>query len=112
MAKHYKDYPLRNFGYSDIASLVCVYFDNDENRVKTCTFGIGSDGSYRGRVVYNDVDIPDHYYKQMTLNASWLKLYDDREVVMTLNHEAIYDIYTAGEHTVLINVKRLKVDIS
>ena len=31
MAKNYKDYPLRDFGYSDIASLVCVYFDNDDN---------------------------------------------------------------------------------
>lgn len=106
MKKSYKDYPLIEFGYSDIASLVCVYFDNDENKIKTCMFGVGSDGSYRGRVVYNDVEIPNHYYKQMTLNAAWLKLYDDRNIVVELVGDAIYDLYTAGEHTVLINIKK------
>lgn len=108
MKKSYKDYPLIEFGYSDIASLVCVYYDNIENETKTCMLGVGSDGSIRGRVVYNDVEIPTHYYKQMTLNAAWLKLYDDRNIVAELVGDAIYDLYTAGEHTVLINVNRLE----
>ena len=94
--------------WDSIASLVCVYYDNIENKTKTCMFGVGSDGSIRGRVVYNDVVIPTHYYKQMTLNAAWLKLYDDRNIVAELVGDAIYDLYTAGEHTVLINVNRLE----
>ena len=87
---------------------MCVYYDNIEHKTKTCMFGVGSDGSIRGRVVYNDVVIPTHYYKQMTLNAAWLKLYDDRNIVAELVGDAIYDLYTAGEHTVLINVNRLE----
>lgn len=108
MKKNYKDYPFRDFGYSDIASLVIVCFDNDEYEM-TCSFlNLGSDGNYRGRVVYNDVDIPSHYTKQKVINASWLKLYDDSELVFYSSKEAIYEIYTAGERTILINIKETK----
>lgn len=108
MKKNYKDYPLRSFGGSDVASLVIVCFDNDEYEM-TCSFlDLESDGNYRGRVVYNDVEIPSHYTKQKVINASWLKLYDDSELVFDSNKEAIYEIYTAGEHTILINIKETK----
>ena len=104
--KSYKDYQLEYFGGSDIASLVLVYFDNVDYEVQSKILPMGSDGSYRGRVVYNDVEIPAHYTKQFSINASWVKIYDDDSLVWTGKEDAIYEFYTAGERTLLINIKR------
>ena len=104
--KSYKDYPLIGFGMSDIASLVLVYFDNVDFEVQSRILPMGSDGSYRGRVVYNDVEIPSHYTKQFSINASWVKIYDDDSLVWIGKGDAIYEFYTAGDRTVLINIKK------
>ena len=104
--KYYKDYPLIYLGMSDMASLVLVYFDNVDYEVQTRILHMGSDGSYRGRVVYNDVEIPAHYTKQFSINASWVKIYDDHSLCWIGRKEAIYEFYTAGERTLLININR------
>ena len=104
--KSYRDYPLIGFGMSDIASLVLVYFDNVDFEVQSRILPMGSDGSYRGRVVYNDVEIPSHYTKQFSINASWVKIYDEDKLCWTCNVDAIYDFYTAEDRTVLINIKK------
>ena len=104
--KNYKDYPLIGFGMSDIASLVLVYFDNVDYEVQSSILHMGSDGSYRGRVVYNDVEIPSHYAKQFSINASWVKIYDDDSLVWTGKGDVIYEFYTAGERTLLIKIKK------
>ena len=104
--KYYKDYPLIGFGMSDIASLVLVYFDNVDYEVQSRILHMGSDEAYRGRVVYNDVEIPSHYTKQFSINASWVKIYDDDSLVWIGRKDAIYEFYTAGERTLLININR------
>ena len=104
--KNYRDYPLIGFGMSDIASLVFVYFDNVDYEVQSRILPMGSDGAYRARVVYNDVEIPSHYTKQFLINASWVKIYDDDNSVWEGKGDAIYEFYTAGERTLLINIKR------
>ena len=104
--KNYKDYQLIGFGMSDIASLVLVYFDNVDYEVQSKILHMGSDGAYRGRIVYNDVEIPRHYTKQLSINASWVKIYDDDSLVWIGKGDAIYEFYTAGERTLLINIKR------
>ena len=104
--KSYRDYPLIGFGMSDIASLVLVYFDNVDYEVQLRILPMGSDGAYRGRVVYNDVEIPSHYTKQFSINASWVKIYDDDSLVRIGKGGATYEFYTAGERTLLINIKR------
>lgn len=104
--KNYKDYPLIGFGMSDIASLVLVYFDNVDYEVQSSILHMGSDGTYRGRVVCNDVEIPSHYTKQFSINASWLKIYDDEGVCWSYKGDATIEFYTAGERTLLINIKR------
>ena len=104
--KYYKDYQLFGFGMSDIASLVLVYFDNVDYEVQSSILHMGSDGAYRGRIVYNDVEIPSHYIKQFSINASWVKLYDDESLRYVGKANAIYEFYTAGERTLLINIKR------
>ena len=104
--KSYRDYPLIGFGMSDIASLVLVYFDNVDYEVQSRILTMGSDGAYRGRVVYNDVEIPSHYTKQFSINASWVKIYDDDSLVWIGRKDAIYEFYTAGERTLLININR------
>ena len=58
--KSYRDYPLIGLGMSDIASLVLVYFDNVDYEVQSRILPMGSDGAYRVRVVYNDVEIHAH----------------------------------------------------
>ena len=103
--KNYKDYPLIGFGMSDIASLVLVYFDNIDYEVQSRILPMGSDGSYRGRVVYNDVELPSHYANQFSLNASWVHIYDDESLCWVGKTDAIYEFYTAGERTLLINIK-------
>ena len=104
--KSYKDYPLEHFGGSEIASLVLVYFDNVDYEVQSSILHMGSDGNYRGRVVYNDVEIPNHYFKQKTVNVSWLKIYDDEGVYWSYKGDATIEFYTAGERTLLINIKK------
>ena len=104
--KNYKDYPLIGFGMSDIASLVLVYFDNVDYERQSRILHMGSDGAYRGRVVFNDVEIPSHYTKQFSINASWVKIYDDESLRYVGKADAIYEFYTAGERTLLINIKK------
>lgn len=104
--KSYRDYPLIGLGMSDIASLVLVYFDNVDFEVQSRILPMGSDGSYRGRVVYNDVEIPSHYTKQFSINASWVKIYDDDSLVWIGKGDVIYEFYTAGERTLLIKIKK------
>lgn len=104
--KSYRDYPLIGFGMSDIASLVLVYFDNVDFEVQSRILPMGSDGAYRGRVVYNDVEIPSHYTKQFSINASWIKIYDDDSLVWIVKGDAIYEFYTAGKRTLLIKIKK------
>ena len=104
--KNYKDYPLIYLGMSDIASLVLVYFDNVDYEVQSRILPMGSDGAYRGRVVYNDVEIPSHYTKQFSINASWIKIYDDDSLVWIGKGDVIYEFYTAGERTLLIKIKK------
>ena len=104
--KYYKDYPLIGFGMSDIASLVLVYFDNVDYEVQSRILPMGSDGAYRVRVVYNDVEIPSHYTKQFSINASWVKIFDDDSLCWIGRKDAIYEFYTAGDRTLLININR------
>lgn len=102
--KSYRDYPLIGFGMSDIASLILVYFDNVDYEVQSRILPMGSDGAYRGRVVYNDVEIPSHYTKQFSINASWVKIYDDDSLVWIGKGDATYEFYTAEERTLLIKI--------
>ena len=104
--KNYKDYLLLYLGRSDMASLVLVYFDNVDYEVQSKILPMGSDGSYRGRVVYNDVEIPTHYTKQFSINASWVKIFDDDSLCWIGRKDAIYEFYTAGDRTLLININR------
>ena len=104
--KYYKDYSLISFGMSDIASLVLVYFDNVDYEVQSKILPMGSDGTYRGRVVCNDVEIPNHYIKQFSINASWVKIFDDDSLCWIGRKQAIYEFYTAGDRTLLININR------
>ena len=104
--KSYRDYPLIYLGMIDMASLVLVYFDNVDYETQSRILSMGSDGSYRGRVVYNDVEIPSHYTKQFSINASWVKIFDDDSLVWMGKGDAIYEFYTEGERTLLIKIKK------
>ena len=106
MKKNYKDYQLIDFGYSDVGALVIVCFDNVEYEMQSSFLNMGSDGSYWGRVVYNDVEIPSYYTKQFSINASWVKIYDDDSLCWIGKEDAVYEFYTAGERTLLIKINR------
>ncbi len=104
--KYYRDYPLIYLGTSDMASLVLVYFDNVDYEVQSRILPMESYGAYRARVVYNDVEIPSHYTKQFSINASWVKIFDDDSSCWIGRKDAIYEFYTAGDRTLLINIKK------
>ena len=82
------------------------YCEDIHTEVQSKILPMGSDGSYRGRVVYNDVEIPSHYTKQFSINASWVKIYDEDTLCWEGKKDAVYEFYTAGERTLLINIKR------
>ena len=107
MGKDYRDYPVESFGHSEMATLSVIFFNKDKNDLDCYFLHIGSDGSYRGRVVYDDVEIPGHYRKVKTIHASWISVYDDEELVFHTHQKALYEFYLAGEFTVLINIKSL-----
>ena len=89
--KYYKDYPLIGLGMSDIASLVLVYFNNVDFEVQSKILPMGSDGAYRGRIVYNDVEIPSHYTKQFSINESWVNIYDEDNSVWEGKGDEVYE---------------------
>lgn len=107
MGKDYRDYPAKSFGYSEIATLSVIFFNNEKNDLDCCFLHPGSDGAYRGRVVYDDVVIPDHYRKVNTIHAGWISVYDDEGLVFHATRNALYEFYLAGEYTLLINIRVL-----
>lgn len=81
-------------GSSDIASLVVSTPDD----VRYLHFG--EDGEYYAWYVDDpEVEIPDHY-RLMVVAESWLKIYDDNELVF--NERGIFEVYRAGEMGCLI----------
>lgn len=98
--KNYKEKKI-NLGYSDIAALVLVGYREGVGAVaKMLEFG--GDGSYSAYLVDETVDIPAHYSLTAEFN-SWLKIYDDDELVAKYTAKNI-KLYRAGEFGLIIQI--------
>ena len=92
MLKNYKEKTIY-LGYSDIATLILK---------SPCNIGevhTGSDGSYKGYLVDETIEIPD-YYKKVYEADTWLKVYDDEAMVFEARAEKI-NVYNAGNSCII-----------
>lgn len=92
MMKNYKDKTI-GLGYSDIATLI-LKSPGNIGEVHT-----GSDGSYKGYLVDETVEIPD-YYKKVYEADTWLKVYDDDVMVFEARAKKI-NVYNAGKSCII-----------
>ena len=92
MNKNYKEKTI-DLGYSDIATLILK---------SPCNIGevhTGSDGSYKGYLVDETIEIPD-YYKKVYEADTWLNVYDDESLVLQVRAEKI-NVYNAGNSCII-----------
>lgn len=101
--RYYKDCPVLNMGYSDIAALVLVGFkENESAGAVSELLKFGSDGSYKAYIVPEDTAIPEHYKKITTFNK-WLKVYDDGQRIIEFRAKKI-NIYRAGNFGMIVQL--------
>lgn len=98
---NYKDYSKLRLGESDIASLVMVGCTDKGADAKILKFG--SDGYYTAYMVDDRCEIPDHYTLEASFH-SWLKIYDDTQLAVTIIGNTI-NIYRADDFGCIIQTK-------
>lgn len=98
--KSYKNYPKEYIGYSDIASLILVGCGEDDLILYELHFG--QDDSYRAHIVDEDAEIGEHYSLAASFQ-SWLKIYDDAELVKEF-HGSKINVFKAGMMGCIIQV--------
>lgn len=100
--KTYKEYSKEYIGSSDIATLILFGIKENIGPEPMMLF-FGEDGSYYAYIIpFNDVEIGKHY-KKITEFTKWLKIYDDRGLVMDINAKKI-SVYRAGEFGCIIQM--------
>lgn len=99
--KTYKDFEKEYIGSSDIASLILAGCGKHGLELKELHFG--QDASYLAYIVNeNDVEIGNHYHKVAEFE-SWLKIYDDEELVDKYKADKII-VYRAAEMGCIIHL--------
>jgi len=99
--KDYHEYGRVELGYSDIASLVMVGFKHDEGVVPEM-LRFYSDGCYGAYLVDEYAEIGSHY-KEVASYDSWLKIYDDHELVFDM-YAKHFTVYRAANMGCIIKV--------
>lgn len=97
----YHNFTRQFIGSSDIASLVLVGCKKNSGAVAEMLH-FGEDGNYYAYIVDQKIEIPSHY-KLVTSFESWLKIYDDDELIYKCSASQI-DIYRAGDFGCIINI--------
>jgi hypothetical protein len=101
----YKKYQVY-LGESDIAQLVLMgYHPESERGTKAQPMYFGGDGSYHAWLCDESAEVPEHY-ELVALYTTWLKVYDDSELVLYIyaGHDTPIGIYRAGDYGCLIKV--------
>lgn len=99
--KTYKDFEKQYIGDSDIASLILAGYKEGEGFV-TMPLHFGQDGSYSAYIVEGEAEIGSHYEKRAEFD-SWLKVYDDEELVKRFEGKKII-VYRAAEMGCIIQI--------
>lgn len=98
--KSYKDFEKQYIGSSDIASLILV--GCDKNRLSLKELHFGQDASYQAYIVEGKAEIGSHYHKVAEFE-SWMKIYDDEELVKQFIGKNII-VYRAAEMGCIIQI--------
>lgn len=99
--KSYNDFEKQYIGSSDIASLILVGYKEGEGFI-TIPLQFGQDDSYNAYIVEGEAEIGSHYEKRAEFN-SWLKIYDDEELVKSFKGNKII-VYRAAEMGCIIQI--------
>ena len=100
--KSYKDFEKMYIGESDIACLTMVGFAPEQG-LTAQLLHFGGDNAYSAYIVDEpDVEIGAHYSLVGRFD-SWLKIYDDRELVFERCSDKI-EVYRAGEYGCIIHL--------
>lgn len=98
--KNYKDFEKQYIGSSDIASLILA--GCNENGLSLKELHFGQDASYSAYIVEGEAEIGSHYHKVAEFE-SWLKIYDDDELVKSFRGKKI-TVYRAAEMGCIIQI--------
>lgn len=98
--KNYKNFKKQYIGSSDIASLILVGCDEKGLSLKELHFG--QDASYSAYIVEGEAEIGSHYHKVAEFE-SWMKIYDDEELVKSFKGNKII-VYRAAEMGCIIQI--------
>ena len=103
--KDYHEYKKVYIGDSDCAALTLSGFVKDKGLVATI-LNFNIDSSYHAYIVDENAEIGSHYVLKATFN-SWVKIFDDNELVCTLGGDVI-EFYRAGDAGCIIRVDNSK----
>lgn len=92
--KTYKDFGETYIGSSDIASLVMVGYV-EEKGANPEMLHFGMDNSYTAYIVTEENVTIGAHYRKVAEFSTWLKIYDDEELVRSFKAEKII-VYRAG----------------
>ena len=100
--KTYKEFEKQYIGSSDCANLILAgYVEGKGLDLKELHFG--QDGAYSAYIVEgDDVEIGSHYSKVAEF-TSWMKIYDDEELIKTFHADSII-VYRAAEMGCIIQL--------
>lgn len=99
--KNYKDFEKEYIGSSDIASLILAGYKEGDGFI-TIPLHFGQDDSYSAYIVEGEAEIGNHYEKRAEFD-SWMKIYDDEELVKSFNGKKII-VYRAAEMGCIIQI--------
>ena len=101
----YKQYSIR-LGESDIASVILAGCDDSSRTGTKARFlRFRGDGSYNAWLCDDSIEVPEHY-KLIHKCHTWLKVYDDSELVVKIyaGYEVPIKVFRAGDYGCLIKV--------
>lgn len=87
-------------GVSDIASLAYRTMLGETGEIS-----FGMDGYYKAHLIAGYTEVPKHYHLTFKTDSSWMWIYDDYEMVISLVNDKGFEIYQAGEMGLLIRFK-------
>lgn len=99
--RDHHSYNKEYIGSSDIAALTLVGVS--EHSGVTCSMlNYGEDGDYHAYIVDDNAEIPDSY-AYVDHFVSWMKVYDDNELIRTFKGKMIA-VYRRGQRGTIIQV--------
>lgn len=90
-------------GETDIGTAIIVWFDKEEFKLKTGFINLSGDGYFK---IYSfkdsEAETPTYYDLQMTAKITWLRIYDDKELIFYKRYDGkTVEILTSGRSIIV-----------